>query len=527
MLRVVNLISFIFSLFVPVLTGNIVLAATQTVTTPTLLISEVKIRNDTTSLLDLDEFIEIYNASDQPVDLANYNFEYYNATNPIASQQPLQKPLFEYMLDVHAYLTLAKQPIQIANAQQSPFASLSDSGGRLRLVTSEGLVVDEVAWTNTQIMATATGIYPPILYQCNSSTILCNSNRILSLSRLLNTDGSFALTNPTWQLMSPSPNSSELLAYPEQTPLPDDTPPGPPPVDVPQLPFNTTTCEGIVISEILPNPSGADTGKEFIELYNPTDEEINLKGCSLQTSSSTKRYDLPDILVNPGTYTVFFGSVTPLTLPNSTSGTVWLLSPTDELSSIIYPGGMGEDASWSLIDGVWEVSYSVTPGALNVPMPIKPCPAGQTRNTDTNRCQAPVVVAVSTLAACKTGQERSLETNRCKSVTLSGTAITPCKEGQERNPATNRCRNIQADSSLSSCPEGQERNTDTNRCRKVTNSIGETLAAVTDVPTKTTSSHPKWWLAVLAVSLATGYAVFEWRRDISLHLANLKTRLGK
>lgn len=44
----------------------------------------------------------------------------------------------------------------------------------------------------------------------------------------------------------------------------------------------TSPAMHVVISEILFNGSGADTGKEFVELYNPTDAEIDINGWSLE-----------------------------------------------------------------------------------------------------------------------------------------------------------------------------------------------------------------------------------------------------
>ena len=38
----------------------------------------------------------------------------------------------------------------------------------------------------------------------------------------------------------------------------------------------------VVITEIMADTSGSDTGKEYFELYNPTDAAINLEGCEIQ-----------------------------------------------------------------------------------------------------------------------------------------------------------------------------------------------------------------------------------------------------
>ena len=502
MLRVVNLTVFVFSLFTPLFT---VVTAQAEVIQPTLIFTEVKVRTDTTLTTDYDEYIEIFNASADPVDLANYNLEYFNTTNPAISLQPTQKPLYAYMLDSNASLVLAKQIIQIPHAQQSPLSSLSDSGGRLRLVTNEGVIVDEVAWTNVQANAAAITVY-----QCNAATILCNGNRVQSFSRSQNIDSTFIIPEPQWQLALPSPVSSELLAY--QIDETDDTEVPPPdmPVENEEL---VVTCEGVVISELLPNPEGVDSGHEFIELYNPTVEVINLLGCSLQTSFAAKKYDLPDVGMAPGAYLALPDSVTGLVLPNAAGGNAWLLSPADELSSIIYPGSLEDDASWSLINGVWQVTYSPTPALPNVPLPVKPCPEGQARNPDSNRCQAPIITAVSVLTPCKVGQERSPDTNRCRAIASTISSLMPCKEGQERNLETNRCRSISSAADLTPCETGQERNPDTNRCRKIVAAAGNTLASVTDVQSATKTSQ-KWPLAIVAVLVALGYAAFEWRKDV-------------
>src|SRR5262249_50056444 len=89
----------------------------------------------------------------------------------------------------------------------------------------------------------------------------------------------------------------------------------------------TPTCEGVLITEILPNPAGTDAGHEYIELYNPTSSSISLDGCSLQTSSSSKKFSFSGTTLQPNEYKAFYDSATGLTLPNSAGGTAYLLSP--------------------------------------------------------------------------------------------------------------------------------------------------------------------------------------------------------
>ena len=44
----------------------------------------------------------------------------------------------------------------------------------------------------------------------------------------------------------------------------------------------TVYADSVVISELLVNPTGSDSGKEFIELYNPTDSSIDISNWQIQ-----------------------------------------------------------------------------------------------------------------------------------------------------------------------------------------------------------------------------------------------------
>jgi hypothetical protein len=60
-----------------------------------------------------------------------------------------------------------------------------------------------------------------------------------------------------------------------------------------------------MINEVELNPVGMDSGREWVELYNPTDRPINLRGWSLVTShGSTKEHSLPSKIMSPGEYYV-------------------------------------------------------------------------------------------------------------------------------------------------------------------------------------------------------------------------------
>ncbi len=303
-------------------------------------------------------------------------------------------------------------------------------------------------------------------------------------------------------------------------------------------------CEGVVFSELLPNPQGprSEFPREenaFIELYNPTNEAIPLLGCGLQTTANDDIYWLEDTLMQPETYVAFYEEDTQIQLPVSPSGTVYLLNQDEEeIETVTYPIDMPEAAAWAWFgQDDWQETYDISPGNYNQELPLKPCPQeNQERNPETNRCRS---TETKTLTPCLEGQERNPETNRCRSINSGPNYVpcgpnqernpqtnrcrtvgrqqrqlVPCDEDQERNPETNRCRNItSASSNLVPCEPHQERNPETNRCRNVATPNSDVMG-VQDIAVPTVEDDSNWTLALAMMSFAVGYGVWEWRHDI-------------
>ncbi|MFV0556716.1 MAG: hypothetical protein ACK5LM_06420, partial [Lactovum sp.] len=292
-------------------------------------------------------------------------------------------------------------------------------------------------------------------------------------------------------------------------------------------PENQQICDWLVLSEILPNPSGSDSGNEYIEVSNPTQRIISLDGCSI--SVNDKLVELAGEVQPEGYYVV-----KNVSLPNASGGTVILITTSGE-EVVIYPPDLRDDEAFALIDGEWLITNQPTEGTPNKGSVLKssslsssnstelaPCPEGKFRNPDTNRCKN--IGDSGALTPCKEGQVRNPETNRCKAVISLASALKPCNTGQERNPNTNRCRKVSADGSdLKPCAENQERNPETNRCRKVV------AAASTDVPSDTEGQNPSINYVVIAIVtvVALGYGVFEYRTSIANGFLQLKQRYFK
>jgi hypothetical protein len=289
------------------------------------------------------------------------------------------------------------------------------------------------------------------------------------------------------------------------------------------------------ITELLPNVAGVDTGYEFVELYNPTDRIVSLVNYRLKVG--TKLYDFSaGSSIGPGEYRAFYNSEIAFTLPNTTANVILL---GDDGSVIDQPAaydGPAEDMAWTLIDGMWQYTNQPTPAAENLasiieerlaeaaePKPLAPCAANQYRSPETNRCRL-LVTATATLTPCKDGQYRSEETNRCRTIALAGGTLTPCREDQYRSEETNRCRNFATPvKALTPCKDNQYRSEETNRCRTIATSAPPAAAFAVEPIKDTEKVFVGWWALGGVMTLAAGYGVWEWRREIVSGVRKLAT----
>lgn len=461
-----------------------------------------------------EEFVELYNNSEETIDLSGWRLEYKSATGTSWTSKAVLSGLVDPG-DFHIVATAG----YLASESDGTFSSgLAASGGHIRLVVpgdTEDTVLDLVGWGSAD---SAEGNSPANAPVAGGSLQRCATDGVVTDTNNNSVD------YIDQEIITPRAVANCDIEIP-----PEDE--EEPPVDIP-------TCDGVVFSEILPNPISSDTGNEFIELVNPTDDFVPLKDCSLQVGGNSKLYVFGEIELEPGEYKAFYDIQTGLVLPNSAGGTVYLLSPAKvELSNVTYPGGLADDVAWAWFGGNhWEATYKLTPNFENIQQATKPCSEGQVRNPETGRCisdsgdetslqpcapdqeRNPETnrcrkITTSSLVPCGPGQERNPATNRCRSVLSSVRQLVPCKAGQERNPATNRCRKI-AGSDLQPCKPGQERNPETNRCRKVSGVIEGDVAGIQDIKDNTKFNKNNLLLAGSAGFLALGYGAWEWRNEL-------------
>lgn len=262
----------------------------------------------------------------------------------------------------------------------------------------------------------------------------------------------------------------------------------------------------LFITEILPNPPSYDTDLEFIEVYNPNGEAIELNGYRIEVGPSfTKSFTFSDGVIQADSYMLIYDSVSGITLPNSSGVSLRIIAPTGNMvsESNVYSNA-DDDVSWALLDDQWIYTNQITPGAANKPY----------LESSVNEVEGTTTV----YAPCPVGKYRNPETNRCRNIETAVSQLVPCDEDEYRNPETNRCRKASSATSLGPCPEGQERNPETNRCRQVSVLAGsdETeLTTVTDVAVESTEGAVNWTVIVLTLLGTLGYMFYEWRSELS------------
>lgn len=171
------------------------------------------------------------------------------------------------------------------------------------------------------------------------------------------TDGIDSANDEMKATITAAPAAAPVVTTPTTTPTSsggDNVTPAPTP----------TSCLGLHISEIYPNPPGVDND-EFIELVNDGDEEVTTGTCAV-FSSVTRSYKIPaNTVIARGAFLLLPKSQTKLTLNNGGATVRLVDSDGTELDHAIY-GTAREGMSWVSIGSVWSWTTKPTPGVKNV-----------------------------------------------------------------------------------------------------------------------------------------------------------------
>jgi len=287
-------------------------------------IQEVQIAGEVSD----DEFIELYNPTESPVDISGWQLRRKTESGSVSSIKVFGK---DTIIQPHSYYLWANSKGVFATiADTSTSSSALANNNSIALYNKSGsdaILIDSLTWGNGALFLST-----------DSSQITPLKNE--SLSR--ETSGAWVITQPSDPQnshTSPSPNAPIVTPPESGSPLP---PPSPEPVPIPEtplsglspaaIPLNTT----ISINELLPNPLPSE--EEFIELYNQSNEPVDISNWTLHDASKKGKYTFPkESIILPNDFLVIPKSLFRFALNNSNETLVLRDSEDRIVQTLTYP----------------------------------------------------------------------------------------------------------------------------------------------------------------------------------------------
>ena len=458
------------------------------------------------------KYVEIYNPTNQNVDLAGWKIEYYAGSGA----KTVGKIFKDEVILANGFLVLSNDKMSADVIKFDNNLGLAQNDGSVVLLRPDGSISDTVGWGNNSKSAGSPikgGV--KIVWRCFIDGNIIDSKN-----------------NSTDFLSSKGFDNQEIVPYSR----PNCKSPEP----KPESPKELNKCEGLKLSEIASN-----VDEQFIEIVNSGEKTVITTGCKLTVGDSGVRENIGDIELNPGEFLTIKIKNTNLKLPK-TKGKVYLLDEAGLEIDVAEYEKLAKSSSWSLVDDEWTRTFAVTEGAANifkeypdcqsgyernvlgrcvkiVTPPVEgSCPVGQYRHPETRRCRK--IEAAKTITPCKDGYYRSEETGRCRSIaSAAAKTLKPCPEGQFRNSSTGRCKKIAStDDIAKECPEGFERNPQTKRCRKIKSANMPTVGSAAAEVKQVAGTTWGWWVFGGVSLLAVGYGVWQWRWEISQFVRKIR-----
>jgi PKD repeat protein len=292
------------------------------------------------------EYIKIFNNTSSSIDLENWKFvESFSASKTSGVKHSLKEHNAGFTLSPNSKAIICQDPIKFSEENNfnglildSSWGSLNESGERLQLLDSDGNIIEDF-------------VYVPA-----KENILKRINFTLA-----------DYTSTNWQ--ETIINQAEDITQTE-------------------TPGNQENSEKIIIeekpqiiiTEILPNPIGADNKKEFIEIKNIGDRTISLNGWKIRDNSqrtftiNTKSYS--DSLLRPSYFFVFYRDETGIALNNSPGDEIKLYDKNNNLiNKISYIQNAPENLSYAKDENnLWRWTKKQTPGKENNLEPLNESP---------------------------------------------------------------------------------------------------------------------------------------------------------
>lgn len=354
-----------------------------------VLISEIQTggANDAT-----EEFVELYNPNDEPINVAGWQLQYRPASQTAAQSWPASSIKATIAcaagssadctvpIAAHGRFVLVHTIANIAGALPMT-GGFSATGGEIRLIQTgvTPIVHDMVGYGSAADFKTAPAPAPPAgqsikrLVDAEGNLVNTNSNAADFIANCGNpTPGQDDPTTTPFVTGCASPAAvpnEPTPTEPADMPPTEDTAPANP-TGEPLAPETPPVYLPVLLTEVFPDPAAPqqDSADEFIELYNPNTTTITLNGYRLQTGSDYRySYTLGDTPLGPHDYLAIPSAVTHLSLVNSSGSGVRLIDPSGAIAAEVPTyGNAKEGQSWMQDDTGWHWTLTPTPNAENI-----------------------------------------------------------------------------------------------------------------------------------------------------------------
>lgn len=308
------------------------------------------------------EFIELYNPTNQAVALDGWQLQYHPATTTGSWTNHTSGGL-KGSIPADGFYLIAPTTY-LANADANFSSGMAAGGGSVQLVDGNGNVIDLLGWGTAVVFEHLAAAVPASSGSLERLPGLTNPNAGNGID--IDDNSADFVQRPIAEPQSTT-GATELPG--EALALPISTSPG----GTATAPTGGTTAttsdsSDIQINELLIDPVSpkTDAKDEFIELYNPGASAVNLKGYKLKTGSNFHdSYTLPDVTIASGGYLTLYSSQTKLALTNSGGAAELLDSGGNVIDvSATYDGSLA-GLSFSRFGDDWQWTQTLTPGVAN------------------------------------------------------------------------------------------------------------------------------------------------------------------
>jgi hypothetical protein len=337
----------------------------ERVTQQTILITEVQANGEGTGTTT-QEIIELYNPTLEPISLLGWSIVYVNSSGNQTvlytfNEAYLFLPNTFFIGKNNATVTTYLPDVIADFTYTNGSSGLAATGGGVVIKDAAQTVIDEVYWTSSAsyindktIASLANG--KSVQRKCDATQELVDT----------------AVNVNDFVVATPTPATYTCDAPIEVEPDPDEDPETPPvetPEEEPPTPVERIRLP-VAINELFVDPVSplTDSSDEYIELYNPNAQDMNISGYSLIAGTTTKyTYTFPDdtVLLANGYISISSGDTT-ITLSNL-GGSVELLDDTKAQVDIVSYDKAVSGSAWAYTDvDTWAWTTSPTKDAKNI-----------------------------------------------------------------------------------------------------------------------------------------------------------------